>query len=35
MRTQFKIEIERTRDTKNRRISRKDDIETMSMLEFE
>lgn len=35
MRIQFKIEIERTRDTKNRRISRKDDVETMSMLEFE
>lgn len=35
MRTQFKIGIERTKDTKNRRICRKDDVETMSMLEFE
>lgn len=35
MRIQFKIEIERTRDTKNRRICRKDDVKIMSMLEFE
>lgn len=29
IRAQFKIEIERPRDTKNRRISRKEDVETM------